>query len=166
MENLNQEMENLNQEIYSSFNFSSLTKTNILEIPMGPGIYIIICKKNKKIYFGESIRIVSRLEMHYRSLEEKTHDCHELHEDYNCYGKGEFLFAYLSIGPQWVDPKTRIKEQNKLINLNVDSVYNDVKLLNTLPKFKRKVKFKGQTYPSIAEASRKTGVSETHIGRL
>ena len=42
-------MENRNQKLYSFFNFSSLT--DILEIPLGPGIYIIICKKNKKNLF-------------------------------------------------------------------------------------------------------------------
>lgn len=69
-------MQSQNQNIYNFFNLSDLK--NFLEIPLGPGLYMIICKKNKKIYFGESSNVLARLGIHYRSLEDKTHDCHTL----------------------------------------------------------------------------------------
>ena len=104
--------------------------------------------------------------MHYRGLEEKTHDCQALQADYTLFGQMEFVFAYLSVGSEWVDLKTRIKKQNELISLNIRDIYNDVKSTNSLPKFKRKVKFKDKIYPSIAAATKETGISQTHLRRL
>nr|YP_009184921.1 putative GIY-YIG homing endonuclease [Jenufa minuta]ALO63008.1 putative GIY-YIG homing endonuclease [Jenufa minuta] len=153
-----------NQKIYNYFNLLELN--NILEIPLGPGIYMIICKKNKKIYFGESSNILARLAMHSRGLENQTHDCDTLQADYNLYGQMEFIFAYLYVGSEWVNMKTRVEKQNELIHLNVDYVYNDVKLTNSFPKFKRKVKYHDKLYPSFAAAAKEHGFSETHLKRL
>lgn len=60
----------------------------------------------------------------------------------------------------------RLKKQNELINLNLDFVYNDVQFKNSLPKFKRKLKFKDKVYPSIAAAAKENEISETHLKRL
>ena len=137
---------------------------------------------------GESENVVKRLGLHYAELVGGKHECKELQEAWSSNGKESFSFLSLSVGPQWVNITARQKAEDQLIKLNPTIVYNQsiagstpkkqsdiyrklvsfkVWALPTLMPSQSKIgKGKGTVYPSIAEASRKTGVSETHIRRL
>lgn len=133
---------------------------------MGPGLYGIICKTNKKIYIGESVQVIGRLNTHHETLKNQIHDCSELQTDWNLYGSQDFLFVCLCIGPEWVNQQDRLQKEEELITLNIPNVYNTSKEVNKNPKFKRKVQYKNQIFNSIAEASRSTKISESQIRRL
>lgn len=52
-----------------------------------PGLYKITCLKNNKIYIGQSSNVLSRLGRHVDNLEKDRHDCLELQNDFNEYGR-------------------------------------------------------------------------------
>nr|YP_009184857.1 putative GIY-YIG homing endonuclease [Jenufa minuta]ALO63010.1 putative GIY-YIG homing endonuclease [Jenufa minuta] len=57
-----------------------------------PGLYKITCLKNNKIYIGISLNVLSRLGRHTDNLEKNRHDCFELQQDFNQFGKKSFTF--------------------------------------------------------------------------
>jgi group I intron endonuclease len=91
---------------------------------MGPGVYAICCNVNGKVYFGESSNVVHRLGNHYNNLEEQTHECTELQQDWNFYGKATFSFISLGVGSEYKDIKIRRDYETELININLNKVYN------------------------------------------
>ena len=136
---------------------------------MGPGLYGIYCSAKGKVYFGESQNVVYRLGTHYDDLVAKKHECRELQENWNLHGETSFSFISLSVGPQWKNVTVRRDAETKLVKLNINQVYNQ-SIEGSTPKkesdlYRKPVKYKGIQYPSIAEASRITGVAETHIRR-
>lgn len=137
---------------------------------MGPGLYVIICHPEGKIYFGESDNVLYRLGTHYKYLVKGHHECTKLQEDWNNHGLANISFITLSVGPEWANTLTRRNAETKLIQLNLSIVYN-LSIAGSVPKqksdlYKKTVNYKGTIYPSIAEASRQTNVSESHIRRL
>lgn len=66
-----------------------------ISILFNPGLYKIICLKNNKIYLGQSGNLISRLGRHCDNLENNRHDCCELQNDFNKYGKQHFIFLAL-----------------------------------------------------------------------
>ena len=81
-----------------------------------PGLYKITCLKNNKIYIGQSENILGRLGRHSENLEKNRHDCQELQNDFNCYGKAYFIFEALkdTYGPQFTKQGFREQYEQKL----------------------------------------------------
>lgn len=134
------------------------------QIPQGPGLYAIFCTKTNKIYFGESSNVISRLGRHWHYLISKNHDCRDLQDDFDLYGLNFFEFYILSIGSNWISKSKRKEKENELIYANKGKVYN-MESYNPKSAYRRSVKYKNEIFPTIAEASRKTGVSRTTIRR-
>jgi group I intron endonuclease len=63
-----------------------------------PGVYMILCLKNNKRYYGQSQNISSRLSNHKSRLRRNFHEVPELQRDFNLYGENFFEFSaiYLS----------------------------------------------------------------------
>lgn len=56
---------------YDSSNFSTIVDfTPYLQ----PGIYMIICAKNNKRYYGQSANLADRLSRHSNQLKKNTHE--------------------------------------------------------------------------------------------
>jgi hypothetical protein len=140
----------------SQFNLSSLPDGipyNI--IPMGPGLYIILCLKTDKIYVGESSNICGRLSTHWLSLNNHIHDCIELQSDWITFGQENFCFACLCVGPEWSAQKERIAKENEIIKANSNKVYNSIdKTKKEEHKYCKPVQWEQTIYPSVAAAAR------------
>ena len=59
------------------------------------GIYKIVNKINGKVYIGESLDIERRWDEHKLDLENGTHHSFKLQNDYNEYGKSNFMFEVI-----------------------------------------------------------------------
>lgn len=66
-----------------------------------PGIYKITCLKNKKIYIGESQNLLTRIGRHCELLSDGRNECLSLQDDFNNYGKDQFIFEVLAHGNDW-----------------------------------------------------------------
>ena len=137
---------------------------------IGPGLYAIICSATNKIYFGESVNVVTRLGGHFDDLVAGVDESVEMQNDWNEHGQSSFTFISLSVGQHWIETPVRCQAETRLIQLNIHCVYNRA-IAGSTPKrpadiYRKVVSYKGTVYKSIAEASRQTGVSETHIRRL
>ena len=130
-----------------------------------PGIYKIFCVENKKVYIGESRNVFSRLGRHSNDLEKNRHDCFELQNDFNQYGKQAFLFYAFDLGPELaIKLKRKIKEITYIQETDPRFCYNQEK--NKKWNFySQKVFIKGQTYSSLREAASKVCESRTNIMR-
>jgi hypothetical protein len=148
--------------LLNSFNLCGFS--NSQEIPQGPGLYAIFCTKKNKIYFGESSNVTSRLGRHWYALINKTHDCKVLQNDFDLYGSNFFEFYILSIGSNWISKFKRKKKEEELIKANKRKVYN-MEIYDPKSAYRKIVKYKNQSFPTIAEASRQTGVAKTTIRR-
>lgn len=152
-----------------SFNFGTLNlnspKTGSTIVPMGPGIYFIYCLSNGKGYIGQSVNASYRLGRHYEALLVNRADSRPLQEDWNKYGKENFKFIVLVSGSEYSDEQTRLKIEKKILSLNNENcLYN---VLNPVSSGRKsRILWKGQPYPTIAAASRASGVSPTQVGRL
>ncbi len=93
-------------------------------VPMGPGLYLIHCLVNNKYYIGQSVNASYRLGRHYENLIVGKADCKRLQEDWNKYGFTSFKFIVLVSGPSYSDEKIRLDLEKKLIQLNLNSIYN------------------------------------------
>lgn len=56
------------------------------------GVYLIICKKNGKVYIGRSSDIRKRIKTHLYQLRHGIHHNCNLQDDYDKYGRGVFSF--------------------------------------------------------------------------
>lgn len=59
------------------------------------GIYTIICKINGRIYVGGTEDLKMRKHNHFSKLKYNNHSCKELQNDYNLYGKENFIYEKL-----------------------------------------------------------------------
>jgi hypothetical protein len=80
------------EKIIHNFNFFNC---------LGPGLYEIYCKVNKKRYIGEASNLLDRLAKHSRNLLNNLSDCPELQKDWNQYGPEQFEAHILLVGPAW-----------------------------------------------------------------
>lgn len=169
-------------DLLSSVDFGDLIKTTPLTqnsgpppqslqyLNMGPGLYAIRCSASNKIYFGESSNVVHRIGTHFDDLVQGKHECKEMQEDWVKHGESSFTFVSLTLGQEWIDATVRREAETKLLLLNKNIIYNQ-SIAGSTPKrivnnYHKVVSYKGTVYNSIAEASRQTQVSETHIRRL
>lgn len=131
---------------------------------MGPGLYIIHCTLINKFYIGQSGNASYRLGRHYENLLVNKSDAQELQENWNKYGQDNFSFIVLASEPAYADEKIRLDMENKLIDLNVGSIYNIAQLSHHGRKVR--IRWKNKIFNTIAEATRASGVSKTQISRL
>jgi hypothetical protein len=131
---------------------------------MWPGLYLIYCLENHRFYVGESSNVVVRLGNHYQELTNQTLPCSAL-LGVNL-GQEKFRFLVLDAGPQWNDLALRKKKEQEIIQLNLTRVYNQVDPRATARASERPVLRNGTLYAkSVAEASRKSLISPTHLCR-
>jgi group I intron endonuclease len=150
----------------SSFDLSSLPEgTSYNNLPMGSGLYAIICLKKNKFYVGETKNICARVSTHWSELLTGIHFCKELQSDWITFGQENFVFVCLCVGPEWADVDVRKAKEKKIISANTDKVYNTVKVNKKNPQYCRRVQYQNTFYPSIAAASRALNVSPSQISR-
>ena len=164
----------------------------LLQPRLQPGVYMILCLINNYRYYGETSNISMRIAGHKRDLRRKIHGNKRLQTDWNAFGEANFEFSVLFIGLHWSVKETRLEKETRLILDHPDQVYNTyaamtdrVKELNSfygkkhsestkaligalqrnIPKDQlgRAIFIEGQTYPSIASASRQLGHSRKLI---
>nr|YP_009367805.1 putative GIY-YIG homing endonuclease [Neodangemannia microcystis]ARK14812.1 putative GIY-YIG homing endonuclease [Neodangemannia microcystis] len=154
-----------------------------------PGLYMIRCTQNDWRYYGESKNISRRLASHRSLLNRKIHANALLQNDYNNYGTDAFDYIVLFMGPEWNDPIVRRGKELELIIQDRNLCYNigethagkanpfwgRVHTLETKRKISealkgkpnnllgKKISIKKIIYPSIAEASRETGIARKTI---
>lgn len=154
-----------------------------------PGLYMIRCVKNDWRYYGESQNVSGRLSSHRSLLDRQIHSNILLQYDYDKYGTDFFEYIVLFMGMTWEQPLIRRTKEFELIVQDRDLCYNigetRVGDLNPFwgrlhtPESKRKisealknkpndllgrkVNVKHKLYPSIAEASRQTGIARKTI---
>eukprot|EP00955_Chlamydomonas_euryale_P074959 362181-Chlamydomonas_euryale.AAC.1 len=156
-----------------------------------PGLYMIHCLENDWRYYGESTNVSGRLSSHKSMLGRNIHPNRALQHDWNLYGKETFQFIPIHLGNKWDDVITRRDKELKYIIENKAIAYNILEgiqkpgdknpfwgkyhtpetkkkisdALKGIPndKLGRAIRIDGKEYPSIAEASRKTGHSRRLI---
>lgn len=163
-----------------------------LQSRLKPGVYMIICLRNNYRYYGETSNISLRLAGHRRNLRQKIHSNRKLQKDWDLFGEESFEFSVLFIGEEWGERETRLEKESQLILDHPSLCYNSfalmadrVKELNAfygkkhtektqkligdlqrgIPKdlLGAAVHLEGDTFPSIAEASRRKGYSRKLI---
>lgn len=156
-----------------------------------PGLYMIRCLKNDWRYYGESVNVSGRLASHKSYLNRNIHPNKVLQSDWTLYGEQNFEFIILFMSPHWENRYDRRAKETELIVLNRHLTYNILedssksgdknpfwKRLHT-PEAKKKISealkgrpnhllglkisINGMIYPSIAEASRQTGLARKTI---
>lgn len=130
-----------------------------------PGIYKITCLKNNKVYIGQSNNLLVRLGRHAEKLQANHHDCQKLQEDFNLYGKENFVFVVVAAGSEFHKPGFRRQYEQQLIEqVGLDFLYNKPSN-NSTNYVVQQVKRKNQVYPSLREAARILKESRTHMSR-
>lgn len=81
-----------------------------------PGIYMIICTKNQKIYIGQSSNCLYRIGGHFTSLKNNTHSCVALLKDFKKYDPQYFQAFIIKSGAHYDRLQIRQKEELQLIN--------------------------------------------------
>lgn len=97
----------------------------IKEDDLNPGVYAIECVKTGKVYIGESMRRVKRINQHFKDLYNGTHSNRALQEDYRKYG--EFYFKV-----HWLE---RIPYPSDLFNFRPLHGYMKLKLILLLREY-------------------------------
>lgn len=128
-----------------------------------PGLYKITCLKNNKIYIGESSNILSRLGRHVDNLEKNRHDCSELQNDFNCYGKLFFKFESLEFDLKKDKTLRRDKELKYINSIPMIQRYNKNLFTETFDS--KSVMINGNYYSSLTQAASETKESRTHLTR-
>lgn len=156
-----------------------------------PGVYMILCLKNNKRYYGESRNVSARLSQHKSKLNRNIHEVGELQRDWNLYGESFFEFSTVFIS------KDSNKAQRESLELEYiarhhDSCYNKffqgsrkgknnpfwghqhseetkkqmskARSESTIPEG-LPIMLRGKKYPSISAASRETNHSRDTIRR-
>jgi hypothetical protein len=155
------------------------------------GIYMIRCTFNDWRYYGESTNVAGRLASHKSTLNSKIHPNKALQLDWNTYGADSFEFLVLFLGPDWDNDIKRRGKELELVVADRDRAYNVLaenprsKETNSFwdrthtPEAKQKIRealtgqpndllgkavsIDGVVYPSLAEASRVTGIARKTI---
>jgi hypothetical protein len=154
-----------------------------------PGLYMIRCTQNDWRYYGESQNVSGRLASHRSLLNRQIHPNYLLQADYNKYEINRFEYIVLFMGPKWEQSIIRRGKELELIIQDRDLCYNigethvgeanpfwgRVHTPETKKKISealtgrpntllgRKISIKQIIYPSIAEASRQTGIARKTI---
>lgn len=88
-------------------------------------VYEIICTKNNKRYFGQTINFKRRIWEHIHNLDNNLHRNHYLQQDWNLYSKDAFEFNILA---KDIDLANRIKLETQYIQeyggIECKDVYN------------------------------------------
>lgn len=82
-----------------------------------PGIYEIQCISNKKVYIGETKELLARLGKHSSSLKQNKHDCKQLQEDWNQFGKEKFTFKVICFGDAYSSLVVRREKEKEVIKV-------------------------------------------------
>jgi hypothetical protein len=156
-----------------------------------PGLYMIRCQFNDWRYYGESSNVLGRLASHKSLLNRQIHPNKFLQKDWDLYGENRFDFIILFMGSEWDLSYIRRGKETELIVLDRAFSYNILesrsrpgeknpfwKRLHS-PETKKKISqslksrpndllgkkivIKKVAYPSIAEASRQTGIARKTI---
>lgn len=130
-----------------------------------PGLYEIYCCATNRSYFGQSENVLYRLGRHYNDLEiSKNHEVPELQADWETYGRANFEFRPLEFGPDWVDKKKRVCQEQYYFSLYADRLYNNYP--STSVNYRKECTIDGVTYSSGAEAARNLGWSPSTVYRF
>ena len=154
---------------------------------------MIRCSENDYRYYGESKNVSGRLASHRHMLRENRHPNRELQNDFNLYGIDAMEFTVLSQNSEkWNNRAVRQAREAEFISRDWDITYNlcidhldhkgsknpffnrshsessnDLirKALKGRPndKLGRSISMEGAHYPSIAQASRDTGIARKTI---
>lgn len=153
---------------------------------------MIRCIVNDKRYYGESTNVSGRLASHKSYLKRNIHPCRELQHDFQTYGIDLFDFVVLFMGSSWENREDRLVRESMLILQDHPLCYNYLTNKNSRSKEKnpfwgkihleetkkligdsmrnipndglgKPMKLNGQIFPSIAEASRATGMARKTI---
>lgn len=165
---------------------------NRLQPRKQPGLYMIRCLVNDKRYYGESKNVSGRLASHKSYLNRNIHGCRELQHDFQTYGIDLFEFVVLFMGSSWQNREDRLVRESMLILQDRELCYNFLTNHNSreneknpfwgrshseetkkligdsmrnIPKdaLGKAIQLDGQIYPSLAEASRATGMARKTI---
>jgi group I intron endonuclease len=128
-----------------------------------PGLYKITCLKNNKIYIGQSSNILSRLGKHVEKLENNKHDCLELQNDFNQFGKKSFLFEILEINSEFLSEDLRKKEKLLINEIPDNFRYNRPNFKNSFSS--QVIKINNKIYSSLNEAAKELKESRTNLLR-
>ena len=135
-----------------------------VSILFNPGIYKIICTKNNKIYIGQSSNILSRFGRHVDNLENNRHDCIELQNDFNKFGKQFFIFEALEFNIKYNNEIFRQEEEILLIKkIPKKNSYNKLYINKSFAA--RVIKVNKKIYYSLHEAAKELNESRTHLTR-
>jgi hypothetical protein len=157
-----------------------------------PGVYIILCIRNNKRYYGQSINVSQRISQHKSRLRRNLHECRELQFDFNLYGEEKFEFSCLYIDRN-ITKEQRIALEIELIGRNFTLCYNkDIEVNHKeennpffgkthSPETRKQIgrsqaenegraieqgfaiQLDGVTYPSLSQAARETKHSRDSI---
>jgi predicted GIY-YIG superfamily endonuclease len=122
------------------------------------GIYCIRNKSKNRVYIGASSDCQQRIETHIRSLENGTHFCKDLLEDWKSdYNQIDFQVLQLCLRKnlqKWERKfiRTYVTSNNvKLYNRQVYKPYKPVKIITDWPMIQERIKRLGFTQSNIAQ---------------
>lgn len=130
------------------------------------GLYRIQCLENNKVYIGESINVLSRLEKHACALASNWSDVTQMQEDYNKFSKNSCSFHVILSGPEWACREKRLEKEIEIISSYLpEQVYNNHPSVERLERvnYRLIVEIDGQIYQSVAEAARTLNIPENSI---
>jgi hypothetical protein len=129
-----------------------------------PGLYKITCLKNNKISIGQSSNGLSRLGKHVNSLENNRHDCLDLQQDFNKFGKKRFVSEALEMNSKYQNEDLRKEKETLLINQIPDNFrYNKPNFTNSFGA--RAIKVNNEVCYSLNQAVKTLNESRTHLVR-
>lgn len=122
-----------------------------------PGMYEIFDRQNDLSYYGESVCLLSRLQIHWRQFKNATHPCKKLLQAFQEQQNPEnFEFFVLVSGPEWRDAEKRRNSQNEVIEKNALRCFNQTEQQRVFPPSTTimPIMYKGKTYASVRGALR------------
>lgn len=123
------------------------------------GIYKIVNKINKKIYFGSTMNFKKRCYQHIRALKFGKHSNIHLQNSYNQYGSDAFLFEVVEVTEN--TEKSLIECEQKFLDIYWDNCI-DCYNINRTAKIKNKRKYpKGRKLSEL----HKEKISKSHKGK-
>lgn len=128
-----------------------------IPIITGCGLYVHICHKNNRPYYGESGNLPERIGAHISDLRGGTHICKELQEDWLLFGEEQFEFYIIDFGPAYESEQYRRDCETKLIKASPITPYNISITPKTNHVNKKEVVIQGVVFPTIAQAAKATG---------